>query len=448
MTTKTTESSSPAPSERSDPHQAPGLAELSEAHQIFNHTYLSGVFFLVNAVPDVRLLFDGPSCGYDKAFLVAGTHDLFSRMFRFPAKHRITCTHVQADTVVHDREETLRNTLVEVAGSSDVGLILVTAMPMASITGIDYQGILNRAAPLTKAPVALVPDRSFRNDWLAGYDDALCTLADELVEPQRTVQSREDVAVVGYFLDRNEGDHRGNLAELHRVMAALGLKLESTWLDGSPTSALRRVAEAGTIVSLPYGRRAARRIADRTGAALVELDLPLGVAASKTWILELGAATGRRWEARQLIDAELRDVVPILDVTLTEYLQGRRFAVNGDPFLGQALVAAFQELGCTPAHAVVFGVKDAVDRLQDRRALDGVEPLYAARMSDVMALDLDEVDFIVGNSYVHYLVRLGDPRKPYVELGYPSYRHHELSHRPNLFFKGFVNLVNRVINAL
>lgn len=448
MTTRTTESAPPDPSASSDAKAPADISELSEAHRIFNHTYLSGVFFLVNAVPDVRLLFDGPSCGYDKAFLVSGTHDLFSQMFRFPARHRITCTHVQADALVHDREHTIHHVLDQVARAEDTKLIFVAAMPMASITGIDYGAIIQRAASNTATPMALVPDKSFRSDWLAGFDDALCTLADQLVETRPTVRSREDVAVVGYFLDRNEGDHLGNLAELRRVTDALGLKLTSTWLDGSPTTELRNVAQAGTIISLPYARRTARHIAEKTGARVVELDLPLGMKASKDWITALGAATGRRWEAKELVDAELAATVPILDVAVTEYLQGKRFSFNGDPFLGEAVLAAFRELGCTPVDAVLFAVEEASARLVQQPELQRVSPLYAARMSEVLALDLGDIDFIVGNSYVHYLVRLSDARKPYIELGYPSYRHHELSSRPNWFFRGFVNLVNRVINEL
>ena len=72
MTTEISGSGTPDLSP-SDDRPAPDITALSEVHQIFNHTSLSGVFFLLNAVPDVRLLFDGPSCGYDKAFLVSGT---------------------------------------------------------------------------------------------------------------------------------------------------------------------------------------------------------------------------------------------------------------------------------------------------------------------------------------------------------------------------------------
>ncbi|MBW2528985.1 MAG: hypothetical protein JRI23_32715 [Deltaproteobacteria bacterium] len=447
MTTETSGNGAPDRSP-SDDRSAPDITALSEAHQIFNHTYLSGVFFLLNAVPDIRLLFDGPSCGYDKAFLVSGTHDLFSRTFRFPARHRITCTHVQADALVHDREQTILHVLEQVASADDAKLVLVAAMPMASITGIDYEGIVSRAKSASTTPVAVVAEKSFRNDWLVGFDDALCTLADQLVKAPSGGASREDVAVVGYFLDRNEGDHVGNVAELRRVAEALGLRLVSTWLDGSPTRELARIARAGTIISLPYGRRAAKQIADKTGAQLVELDLPVGLRASREWVGALGAATGRRWEAKQFVAAELASAVPILDVAVADYLQGRRFAFNGDPFVGEAVIAAYEELGCTAAHAVIFGVKEACERLVAKRRLDEVPTRYCARMSEILELDWADVDFVVGNSYVHYLVRLRDARKAYVELGFPSYRYHCFTHSPSWFFRGFVHLTNRVINEL
>lgn len=448
MSTGTTGKRQPTPSPPDGAQGAPDITELKDVHQIFNHTYLSGAFFVVNAVPDIRLLFDGPSCGYDKAFLVSGTHDLFSRMFQFPARHRISCTHVQADALVHDRTETIAQVLSQMAGSGDHGLILVAAMPMASITGIDYQGIIERVAPESAAPIALVPEKSFRNDWLAGFDDVLCTLADQLVAERRSGAPREDVGIVGYLLDRNEGDHAGNIAELRRVFEALSLRLVSVWLDGSPTTELRQIGRAGTILSLPYGRRAAERIAARSGARLLELDLPVGLRRSKEWILELGAATGRRWEAKELVARELGECVPVLDTVVTDYLQGRRWSFNGDPFLGEAVLAALDEFGCTPAHAVIFGVEQATERLAERRFLGEIPTLYCARLSDVLELGFEDVDFVIGNSYIHYLVRLRDARKAYVELGYPSYKHHFLSHRPYWFFRGFVNLVNRIVNQL
>lgn len=443
MTTEPTGGASPDPL----PADPKAITKLREVQQILNHTYLHGVYLAVNAIPDVHLLFDGPACGYDKAFLVAGTHDLFSRLFQFPAHHRVTVTDVQADSLAFDRDDEIIRMIDQIHRSGEAALTLLSAMPMAAITGIDYPAIIRRATAETGACIALIPPKTFHHDWLVGYAEALCSLVDHLVEEQPHAGDNSDVAVVGYLFDRNEGDHTGNVTEIRRVCEALSLRLVSVWLDGSPTSALGEVGRASTLISLPYGRRAAQAIAAKTGAAVVPLDLPVGLRASRQWILRLGEATGRTAEAERFVDAELARCVPVLDLAIADFLQDRRFAFSGDPFLGEAILTALDEVGCVPDHAVLFGAEESTANLVRVHQLNVVKTEYCARLGDVLERGTQEIDFFVGNSYFHYLVRLQDARKPFVELGFPSYRHHCLAEHPFLFFRGFVNLVNRVVNG-
>jgi len=403
-----------------------------------------GANIVVNAVRDACMLVDSPPCGFEKAFLLASTHDLFSDVFRPGEAHRVQCTMVGPDGMIFDRADQVLGRLETIQDSGEASLIFLATMPLATVTGIDYASIVDRARS-RGSRVILVPETTSGRNWLDGYDEVLEQIALNLDFP-RVRRKKRDVAVVGYLFDRHEGDHLGNVAELERLFQELSLNLVSVWLDGSDTQRLIEAGRAGTIVSLPYGRRAAAAIAGKTGARLLELDLPAGLGGSRRWLQAIGDALGVARKARSLIDAELETVIPVLDRVASDHLQDRRFSYFGDPFLGEAVMDALDEVGCLAEQAVIFAAPGSVKRLTRSRFVDRPDTLFRPGVGDVIDLDYDGLDFVLGNSWANYIVKARCVRKHFVEIGFPSYGHHCLSSAPFLFFRGFVNLVNRIVN--
>lgn len=412
----------------------------------FDHAYLNGVFLALNAIPDTRMLFDGPSCGYDRTFLVHGTHDLFSTLVGNRAESRVWCSQADPNAVIHDRSGFLLEMLRRMHTDRRTSLVMLVSMMMASVTGIDYDAIIREVRGDPGLPVVRIPEGYDEGDWLDGYDEAMLQISRSMdLRPAR--QRRKDVGIVGYMFDRNEGDHRGNVAEIRRLCRQLSVNPVSIWLDGSPIGDLASIQMAGTVISLPYGRRTAAEIAQRCGSRLVELDLPFGLRGSREWVEALGRISRKRSAAADVVSDELSDAIPVIDQVMNDHLLGRRFAVYGDTYLAEAVTSALMEVGCHADHAVICGREQSRQNLRRTTGLTGIRALHDPMYHEVLDVDGRAVDIWIGHSLGHYMVRARGVDRPYLELGYPSYRHHCLTAQPFFLFRGFVGFVNRIVNG-
>lgn len=306
-----------------------------------NFPSMLGVYLAVNAVPDVYVLVDGPDCALYKAHYVHGRHDFESTLLRSDGRHRVAFTNVCARGVVREHDAVLAAAIRRLDALPDCAAVMATALPMCSITGIDYGRVTRALAPGLKGAAFDAPPGSLVGDWLDGYASALTALAKSLrLEPGRARPGT--VAFVGHLMDRNEADRRADVRELERLAAGLDLECVSVWLSGRPYAELRRVEEAETIVSLPYARGAARLIAERVGARLIEAPLPFGLPKTAELVRALGAAAGRAGRAEAFVAAEQARVVPRFRWVLPHLFVGKRAAFAGDPhlFAGFADVAA------------------------------------------------------------------------------------------------------------
>jgi nitrogenase molybdenum-iron protein alpha chain len=256
----------------------------------------------------------------------------------------------------------------------------------------------------------------------------------------------DQVGIVGYGWDRNEGDHRGNLAELSRLLSGLGLKLASCWLSGAGVSRLENIARARTIISFPYARTAARTIAQRLGARLLECELPIGIEATCDWLREVGRATNRIERAEAFIERELGQLVPRLEWLLPFAIQGKRALLLGDRHLVGALARALPELGVEPACQIHWNDPRAGEREQPENLLVG--PTHREVAERIGSWLTHGIDLAFSNSD-GLLFLLRQPAPPAtVEIGYPSYHTHALLEAPILGFRGVLGLVERMLNRL
>jgi hypothetical protein len=429
-----------------------------------------GLSLAVNAIPDAYLLIDAPHCAFRRLSYVQGNHDFESTLSIFPGVPRVTNTELSPLKVVKCRDEEIVGHLTALANLPDAGVVLADAMAMAVVTATDYGRLCNRVAEATGRIVLPVPHRSLTSDWLTGYSDLMEALAGGLPLEARCAGQRRKVALVGYLWDRNEGDHRASLDELHRTFEALDLELVCVWFSGQPVSELRKVEEADWIVSLPYGRRAARLLSERLGCGLVVAELPFGLAATLRFVHALGAATGREEAALRFVERELEEVLPPLKWVVPFALTHRRLGFVGDPYLFPGIRDLAHLAGCTlpfaaftclPAHARA-SQRAASPQAQagphvpeDIRALmgEGVDAAASALvLSYPHARELGDtldrlgresaLDVLVTNSFAFLTERMA-----VVELGFPSYHSHCLTPRPFLGMRGFLVLVETIVNA-
>ncbi len=411
--------------------------------------FLPGVYLAVNAIRDARIVIEGPDCTYMKTQYVQGNHDMMATLTSVSGWHKVVNTALYPSSVIASREEPLRRLLEKVASHPSTGGTLLTSMPMASITGADYEGVCAEVAERTGKDVISVRGLSLRGDWLDGYAEVLRALARNLRLPEPPGQRNpRRVAMVGYLRDRNEADHEANLLELRELLGAIGLELCSTWLDGSPMEDLRRVAEAGTILSLPYGRMAARILARRTGAELIELPLPLGLEACEHWAVRLGEAFGAEKEARRYVGDHLARIGPRLEWLVPTVLQNLNVGYAGDPHMLPGIASTIELVGARLRFALI------TNRVAHTRELgklsERVPMLIRPRQAKLSRVQSEQwsknpLHLMIANSAGVSAVGEGTAL---LELGFPTIYTRAVFEKPFLGFRGTLALIGDMVNAV
>lgn len=381
-----------------------------------------GVYLAVNAVPDARVVVDGPDCLFFKAEFVHGTHDLHSTLLDAASRHRVIHTVADTNNVVVDREDLITDLLRRVASEPEVGVVFVTALPMAAITGSQYDRLARIVRSETGKPVLEVAAKSLEGDWLDGYAEVLAALASG-IDLAPDPMDEDAVALVGLLLDRTEADNLANVLELKRLLeGSLGLRVASVWPSNRSVARLSRAGTARTIVSLPYGRKAARVLARRTGAALVEAEVPLGLRGTAEFLRAVAGATGREGLAEDVIRAEEGACAPLLRRASDRVLRGRRIGFIGDPYLAPRLAELVADLGAVPAGHVSTKYPPP-----DGPGWPGAE-----------SLEEGAVDLCLTTTLGTEI--LGRRRVPHVDFGFPSYGRHALATIPTLGYRGALQI--------
>ena len=422
-----------------------GDEQSSDFSQRVTFTYMIGVYVAVNAISDLYLLVEGPDCAYMKTQYVQGNHDWNSTLTSVSGFHRVANTALHPVQMSGAREEGVLEALLRIAERPAVPAVALTSMPMAFITGADYERLSRIVTQRTGKPSIHIPGKSLSGDWLDGYEEVLIALANQLELSGGQLDERK-VGIVGYMHDRNEEDHGGNQRELRRMVEALDLELGSVWLSGSRFQDLLGVRDCGTLLSLPYGRKAARRLAKRTGARLVEMPLPFGLGASEAWVRKLGELFGREKQADRFVDRELSLVVPKLEWVIPFLFQGRGVAFVGDPHLLPGFSEIVGMLGARLRYAIITNRPLHARGLEER--VPGVPTCVHPKMKQLMRFvaghaKRDKPDLLVTNN-----TGIAGSDGAILEFGFPSGFRHALYDRPFLGFAGALAFIDDMANAI
>jgi nitrogenase molybdenum-iron protein alpha/beta subunit len=418
---------------------------MSEQDQNINNEivmpYLTGVYLATNALRDAYLIVDGPNCIFYRTAQIQGNHDWHSSLVKSELEtssmHRVLDTDCTPERAAIGDHGQLVTRLEQLSEIEDCSAILLSSMSYVSITGRQYDKIIKQHADKINKPIITIDSGSLKGDWLYGYAESLQALAKNIELSKDAVLDQNQVAIVGYLMDRNEADHQANLKELERLLSGLSLELSCCWLSGGSYNELAEVSQAKTILSFPYGKKAAQTLAERTGAKLVECDLPLGLKGTSEFLRQVGAATGRKEEAENVIDLELGQTVPKLEWILPHSFLNKGIVLLGcDPYLAQALAGMLTELGSNIELNACFS---------DLRQLPNHQEL--GRQLDQL-IRSDQVSLVIGNSRALKHLSMQSNSVPTIELGFPSYHYHALLDCPFMGYRGVLKQVERIINAL
>ena len=401
-----------------------------------------GVYLAVNALPDLWMLVDSPDCASLRGEFIQLNHDWNSGLLSQDGRHRIASTGVSPDSIALDRRQEIAVQLRRIA-SAGGNFICVAATALSALVGVDYEAVfrsLDGDIGPRYLPLRCVDSLG---DWVSGYAQVMEALAVE-IPLEETRLDPDEVAVVGYLWDRNEGDHRANLIEMKRLLTALGLNLSCVWLSGEPSTELAKVAGAGTIIEMPYAGNAARILAGRTGAKVVRAGLPIGVGGTLRWLEEVAAATSRQDAVAALV-VEADQHAQILFQPATRFFAGRDFAVCTEGHLGAGIAAFVEEMGGEVKLLATSGQEPLVPVLAEEHLHAPPLPLLGTKLRELFA-DSGSLPVFIGNEQAASSVFT----VPFaaVFLGFQSPGIHRLHDSPFMGFSGALWLADQVVAAI
>jgi len=409
--------------------------------------YLDGVYLAVNAIPDAYLVHDAHDCGYHKAERVAANHDLFSDLLRWEKMGRVVRTGLESREYIMGSEDKLSKKVLQVCSRYNPAILVVAPSSIVAAIGNIDPAVLDDLRRKTGVPIVEIASAGLWRDHLSGYFDTLEAISGAL--PARPPGSGA-TWVVGYLMDRNEGDHTGNVAEIRRMLEAVGIDPGPVLLDGTRFRDLCGFLAPRAVVELAGSGRAAAIVAGRHGATHVKTDIPIGIAGTIAWIETVADRLGGGKDAaRVLVDREMADLAPRLQWILPRHFVGRSALVFADRVLLAPLVRFLEELGC--AVRAVGCLSSPATGEADIGLSPEKYPVVATDLTSLRSLfermaGEPDPPLLFGNTLV--VQAASDLKIASVEIGFPSATHHALTMRPFLGFAGVRTLVERAVNAI
>jgi nitrogenase molybdenum-iron protein alpha/beta subunit len=407
-------------------------------------TYLVWVLLWVNAIKDSYLWIDSPDCFFFKNDFVQWNHDITSKLRQADWNHKFLSTISDANNVSWNRNDKFLETLKHIGEQDFVKQIFVSSMPMNQIVWTDYDWIIKEVKKWLKKdkPIFNIPSRSMTDCWLEWYSDLLFSLAKN-IDIEGSKQEKNNIAIVWNLFDRWEGDCIWNVQELKRIIEWLWLTVVSIWLDWWDYSDVLNIKNAGTIISLPYGRKAAKKIANRLDVDLIELDLPFWL--DKTWEF-IRTIWNHFWiieKAEDIIKKELTEInkIDIIKWVIPHTFIWKKVSYFGDPYLLMGIIDLSKTLW--------FEVTSIFIHWEEKHFPNNIDNIIDWTIPIKSWFEkwdsIDWIDLFITNS--HIMIWENSKIKT-MEIWFPSYNYHLFTFEPYFWYKWTIIFINRMANIL
>ncbi len=457
----------------------PTLATLSLDDLVIrgsSHTPFFGVYLATQAIADALCMCHASVGCKVKTQLHLVDHDGVQEAHR-----RRRYSQFIDEDLINGSTAQLEDEIVAWQARQQSGVVIIDGSTPISLQAQSMKPVIQRMEAATGVPVVHVDARNYEADLWQGYSAtqaALIKRLDWAGARERGEVRDDEVALYGYPFDRYEPDHTATVAELRRLLWALGFKAKAVWFAGEPFSAAAEAVHARHHVLLPWARRDVARALKKAGHKPVRTHAPAGVEGTLRWLREVGAALGVD-EARvaKVIEHETTRTKALFELARRQ-LRGRRFAIFAEAPRAAAVLATLRDVGATP---VVLGVShfslggaetvaqsleahyghtldDHVALLEDptpgalaalgRERDDALQPGAppVPRPAPGTRADLRHAEVALGSTIERDQV--ASATLPWVEVGFPSERSHFLYPAPWLGLNGALRTLERVMAAL
>jgi len=422
-------------------------------YDVMPMTYLHWVLLWINAISDSYLWVDSPDCFFYKVDYIFWNHDLNSTLKRANWVHRFNSTVSHADKVIWNNNDKFTKELISFASNEFIKLLFVTSMPMAQIIWTDYQMIIDEAIKESNnKDIFNIPSRSMTSCWLDWYSDLLFSLAKN-IDISNSKPNKKKVAIVWNLFDRNEWDCIWNIKELKNIFHWLWLEVESIWLDWWKYEDILKIKNVWTIISLPYWRKAAKKISKRLKIDLLELDIPFGFTNTIKFIKSIWdffSIDSKKIE--KFLDDEftIRNDINIMKWGINKTLFNKKISFYWDPYLINWVIDI--------SEYIWIELKQLFLHWEKKHLINNINSLYSK--SDITIedsllsnRDLDIDLMIMNTANASYWIWYWEWQNAYdnrkiLEFWFPSYWYHCFIDKPFYWIRGTINFINRVYNKL
>lgn len=438
----------------SDPHESDTMT-LEDFAMKPGYGRLTGVAIACHAISDAYLLMHvGVGCKNKVTHLLA--HD-----WEQHCNLRQGWTEVSDQDLIMGSSRRIGPYLRSWQSRMESAYIVVVSVTFVELTGEDVEGEIQRTVANVPVPVDLVPALGVDGeefDGFASVSEAVLRRVDWSRRPERG-----QVSILGYFFDRYEGDHAGNLVQLAGLLKGLGARLGPVLCSGRTYAEHLEVSGSQLLVAFPYAHGTAAELPDeaRAGRRVLKTDLPMGLAGTTRWLREVGDSLG---VAPQRVEAYARQREDRARAPIAK-MRGRwrhhRVGVFAEAPLAAGLCSMLLELGLQPVLVGLrgrsMGGEAELRAVLERNGLqlpDDAEVLEApslARLRDRAArlLRAGRVDGFLGSATELNPIRTLEPvpnAHPFaLEIGFPCERFHALQQMPFMGYGGVVCLAQRLV---
>ena len=340
-------------------------------------------------------------------------------------------------------------------------LIVVISVTFLDLTGEDLPFTVKENAETVPCPVIRVSAPGTHGDMFLGYQNGLVAVLRMLDWKQATRHSKE-VAILGYWFDRYEGDHAGNLQQLQLLLKMLGLQLGAVAFSGTSFTKLQRIPQAEHLLVFPLLVPKIKRLQRVIKREMTVVPLPMGLRPIAVWLKTVAKATQTYSAHLEQLIQRKEEVVRKKLTAVSLYTKGKRVAICADLPHAVGLCAMLSDLGVEVVLVALRGqslgnasdfqealLQNEVPVSEDMLVL--LDPSLHCLGEELGALiDLEDVDGIIASSTeLNMVEQLPVPSLiPFgLEFGFPCKHYHTIRPAAYMGYTGILVLADRIVNA-
>lgn len=343
----------------------------------------------------------------------------------------IPCSNLAEKDVVFGGEARLREQIRSTLDLIDGDFYVVVNSCIPSMTGDDIRQVVKEFEH-GDAPVYYVDVAGFSGSSYLGFDRAMKSLVEQAV----TKKPRKKPGLVNILGIPPHQDlfWRGNLREIKRILARLGLEANVVFKEENGLQSVRRLAEAAlTIVISPWAyQETADLLKNRFGIPYVRFPyLPVGPART-TELLKVisGHVPVPKDQLQKVIDEEEKGAYELLDSAadiVSSFICAQPFAIVADASYAVGLSKFLvDEAGAIPQIAIITdnppeNFHDAIERdIKDNGS--PLKPKVFFEPDSYKAWELlkkEQLNLLLGSSLDKYFAK--DIGATHLSVSYPSF---------------------------